>query len=61
MFAVESIGFNGALLYAAYRFYGNSSRGQAHARRLFLVSLAYLPVFFGCLMLASKAAQYRRG
>ena len=29
----------------------NSSRGQAHARRLFLASLAYLPVFFGCLML----------
>ena len=54
MFAVESIGFNGALLYAAYRFYGNSSRGQAHARRLFLVSLAYLPVFFGCLMLHQK-------
>lgn len=54
MFTFESIAFNGALLAAAWRFHNNSSRGQAHARRLFLVSLAYLPVFFGCLLLHQK-------
>ena len=51
---MESAAFNGALLLAAWRFSSNSSRGQAHARRLFLVSLAYLPVFFGCLLLHQK-------
>ena len=54
MFAVESVGFNGVLLLAAWRFYSNSSRGQAHARRLFLASLAYLPLFFGCLLLHQR-------
>lgn len=54
MFAIDSIGFNGMLLFAAWRFYSNSSRGQAHARRLFLASLAYLPIFFGCLLLHQK-------
>jgi hypothetical protein len=53
-FAVESVAFNGALLLAAWRFSANSSRGQAHARRLFLVSLAYLPIFFGCLLLHQR-------
>lgn len=42
------------LLAAAWRFHRNHSRGQAHARRLFLVSLAYLPVFFGCLLLHQR-------
>uniref|UniRef100_A0A7S3ADQ5 Heme O synthase n=1 Tax=Haptolina ericina TaxID=156174 RepID=A0A7S3ADQ5_9EUKA len=51
MFAVESVGFNGLLLLAAFRFRQNHQRGQAHARRLFLASLAYLPVFFACLLL----------
>ena len=54
MFAIESVGFNGAMLYAAWRFHSNSSRGQAHARRLFLVSLAYLPFFMGCLLLHQR-------
>ena len=54
MFAIESVAFNGALLAAAYRFHSNSSRGQAHARRLFLVSLGYLPLFFGCLLLHQR-------
>jgi protoheme IX farnesyltransferase len=54
MFAIESVAFNGALLAAAWRFHRNSSRGQAHARRLFLVSLGYLPLFFGCLLLHQK-------
>lgn len=53
-FAGESLVFNGVLLTAAWRFKANSSRGQAHARRLFLVSLAYLPVFFVCLLLHQK-------
>ncbi|KAL1514499.1 hypothetical protein AB1Y20_003598 [Prymnesium parvum] len=51
MFAVESLGFNGLLLFAAWRFKRNHARGQAHARRLFLASLAYLPIFFACLLL----------
>jgi protoheme IX farnesyltransferase len=54
MFAIESTLFNGVLLAAAWRFRSNSSRGQAHARRLFLVSLAYLPIFFGCLLLHQR-------
>ena len=54
MFAIESVAFNGALLAAAYRFHSNSSRGQAHARRLFLVSLGYLPLFSGCLLLHQR-------
>jgi len=54
MFAVESIAFNGLLLAAAWRFKRNHQRGQAHARRLFLASLAYLPVFFGCLLLHQR-------
>ena len=54
MFAIESVAFNGALLLAAWRFHSNSSRGQAHARRLFLVSLGYLPLFFGCLLLHQR-------
>lgn len=56
MFAVESVGFNGALLLLAWRFSSNSSRGQAHARRLFLGSLAYLPLFFACLLLHQRRA-----
>ena len=54
MFALESIVFNGALLLAAWRFSANSSRGQAHARRLFLMSLVYLPAFFACLLVHQK-------
>ena len=54
MFAIESVGFNGVLLLAAWRFYNHSSRGQAHARRLFLASLAYLPVFFTCLLVHQR-------
>lgn len=54
MFPIESVGFNGVLLLAAWRFYSNSQRGQAHARRLFLVSLAYLPLFFACLLLHQR-------
>jgi len=54
MFAVESFAFNGLLLLAAFRFRQNHDRGQAHARRLFLASLAYLPVFFFCLLLHQK-------
>jgi len=56
MFPVESIAFNGAMLVAAARFAGNSQRGQAHARRLFLVSLAYLPLFFGCFLVHQRRA-----
>jgi len=54
MFAVESIAFNGVLLWASARFARNSQRGQAHARRLFLASLAYLPIFFFCLLLHQR-------
>jgi len=54
MFAVESAAFNGVLILAAWRFYSNSERGQAHARRLFLASLAYLPIFFGCLLIHQR-------
>merc|ERR1712087_736682 len=54
MFPVESIAFNGAMLLAAARFAGNSQRGQAHARRLFLLSLAYLPLFFACYLLHQR-------
>jgi len=54
MFPIESIGFNGVMVLAAARFARNSQRGQAHARRLFLVSLAYLPFFFFCLLLHQK-------
>merc|ERR1712087_874939 len=54
MFPVESIAFNGAMLLAAARFAGNSQRGQAHARRLFLLSLAYLPLFFGCFLVHQR-------
>ena len=32
----------------------HEQRGQAHARRLFLASLAYLPVFFVCLILHQR-------
>lgn len=56
MFPVESVAFNGAMLFAAARFAGNSQRGQAHARRLFLLSLAYLPLFFGCFLLHQRRA-----
>ena len=31
-----------------------TARLQAHARRLFLASLVYLPVFFGCLLLHQR-------
>ena len=54
LFVVESAAFNGPLLLAAWRFRANSERGQAHARRLFLISLVYLPVFFGCLLMHQK-------
>ena len=54
MFPVESVAFNGALLLAAWRFRSKSSRGQSHARRLFLASLAYLPIFFGCLLVHQR-------
>lgn len=56
MFPLESIGFNGALLLAAWRFRAQEQRGQAHARRLFLTSLVYLPIFFACLLLHQKRA-----
>lgn len=56
MFPLESIAFNGALLAAAWRFRAHEQRGQAHARRLFLASLAYLPIFFACLLLHQKRA-----
>lgn len=54
MFPIESVGFNGLMLFAAWRFSQNSQRGQAHARRLFLASLAYLPAFFFCFLLHHK-------
>lgn len=54
MFAVESVGFNGALIFAAWRFSSHSSQGRAHARRLFLGSLVYLPVFFAALLVHQR-------
>ena len=60
MFPLESIGFNGVFLLAAYRFYSHSS-SQAHARRLFLASLAYLPVMFACLLLHQRRAKDEEG
>lgn len=54
MFPIESVVFNGGLLLAAWRFSRNSQRGQAHARRLFLASLAYLPVFLACLLIHQR-------
>jgi len=54
MFVVESLAFNGLLLAASARFARNPQRGQAHARRLFLASLGYLPLFFFCLLLHQR-------
>ena len=60
MFPLESIGFNGLFLLAAWRFYSHSS-SQAHARRLFLASLAYLPVMFACLLLHQRREKDEEG
>ena len=55
MFAVESIAFNGLMVAAALSFYRrHGERGAPHARRLFFASLAYLPFFFGALLLHQK-------
>ena len=53
MFPIESLAFNGLMLGAAMRFkqeHGNT----AHAKRLFYVSLLYLPFFFFCLLLHQR-------
>ena len=57
MFTVESAVFNGAMLFAAWRFAEDPRRGHAHARRLFLASLAYLPAFFFCFLLHHRQSQ----
>jgi len=49
MFAVESVAFNGGLLWLAHGF--RRQRTQASARRLFLYSLAHLPVMLGLMIL----------
>jgi hypothetical protein len=62
MFAVESVLFNGLMMASAARFLRSSPRSSPddrvaqtiHARRLFFVSLAYLPLFFGCLLLHQR-------
>jgi len=54
MFAVESLAFNGAMLHASARFASDSQRGTPHARRLFLASLLYLPLFFGFMLLHQR-------
>lgn len=58
MFPIESILFNGAMLTAAARFHNappnQRSLQTTHARRLFFVSLAYLPFFFFCLLLHQR-------
>ena len=43
-----------ATLLACCLFTRHEQRGQAHARRLFLASLVYLPVFFACLILHQR-------
>ena len=43
-----------ATLLACCLFTRHKQRGQAYARRLFLASLVYLPVFFACLILHQR-------
>ena len=54
MFPLEGLVFNAPMVFLAWRFARTPERGQAHARRLFLASLAYLPLFFGCLLLHQR-------
>jgi protoheme IX farnesyltransferase len=48
MFPIESLAFNGVLLYASYKFKADPSVGNA--RRVFKASLLYLPVFMGLMI-----------
>jgi protoheme IX farnesyltransferase len=48
MFPIESLAFNGMLLYASYKFKADPS--VANARRVFKASLLYLPVFMGLMI-----------
>jgi protoheme IX farnesyltransferase len=57
MFPIEGLGFNGLMVFAAWRFAQNAKRGQADARRLFLTSLLYLPAFFFCFLLHYQGKQ----
>lgn len=54
MFPLEGLVLNGLFIGAAWRFRAHEKRGHAHARRLFLASLLYLPVFFACLLLHQR-------
>lgn len=52
MFALESVAFNGYLLWACHRF--EQDRTRQNARRVFLCSLWYLPLFMALLIFHKK-------
>ena len=52
MFALESLAFNGYLLWACHRF--EQDRNRQNARRVFLCSLWYLPLFMALMIFHKK-------